>query len=265
MASYHVCSDPVPQCPTMALEQDNLSHGLQSQENIPYAAETVTTLNELDLLFSQMFDELLNGTTLILSNTPVHEQGETSSRYVDSSNMHTFYQRHPSEHRWTKDHPLEQVIRNPSQSIRTRRQLETDGEICMFALTVSQTEPKNIKEAMADSACIEAMQEELHQFDRLDIWELVDRPLCKNVINMKCLWKNKHDEENTIIRNKARLVAKGYNQQEGIDFEESFAPVARLKAVRLFVAYAAYKSFPVYQMDVKTSFFNGPMKEEVLM
>ncbi|GJY92551.1 retrovirus-related pol polyprotein from transposon TNT 1-94 [Tanacetum coccineum] len=160
-------------------------------------------------------------------------------------------------------HPLEQVIGNPSQSIRTRRQLETDGEMCMFALTVSQTEPKNIKEAMADSAWIEAMQEELHQFDRLDVWELVDRPLYKNVINMKWLWKNKRDEENTVIRNKARLVAKGYSQQEGIDFEESFAPVARLEAVRLFVAYAAHKSFLVYQMDVKTTFLNGPLKEEV--
>ncbi|GKA45885.1 retrovirus-related pol polyprotein from transposon TNT 1-94 [Tanacetum coccineum] len=163
----------------------------------------------------------------------------------------------------TKDHPLEQVIGNPSQSVRTRRQLETDGEMCMFALTVSRTEPKNIKEAMADSAWIESMQEELHQFDRLDVWELVDRPLCKNVINLKWLWKNKRDEENTVIRNKSRLVAKGYAQKEGIDFEESFAPVARLEAVRLFIAYAAHKSFTVYQMDVKTTFLYGPLKEEV--
>ncbi|GJX81136.1 retrovirus-related pol polyprotein from transposon TNT 1-94 [Tanacetum coccineum] len=80
---------------------------------------------------------------------------------------------------------------------------------------------------------------------------------------MKWLWKNKHDEENTVIRNKAHLVAKGYSQQEGIDFEESFAPVARLEAVGLFVAYAAHKSFPVYQMDVKTTFLNSPLKEEV--
>ncbi|GJX43419.1 retrovirus-related pol polyprotein from transposon TNT 1-94 [Tanacetum coccineum] len=107
------------------------------------------------------------------------------------------------------------------------------------------------------------MQEELYQFDRLDVWELVDRPLCKNVINMKWLWKNKHDKENTVIRNKARLVAKGYSQQEGIDFEESFAPVARLEAVRLFVEYVAHKLFLVYQMDVKTAFLNGPLKEEV--
>ncbi|GKC84291.1 hypothetical protein Tco_1140008, partial [Tanacetum coccineum] len=138
-------------------------------------------------------------------STPVQEQGETSSRYVDSSNMHTFYQRHPSRHHWTKDHPLEQVIGNPSQSIRTRRQLETDGEMCMFVLIVSRTEPKNSKEAIANSALIEAMQEEIHQFDRLDVWELVDRPLRKNVINMKWLWKNKRDEENTVIRNKAHL------------------------------------------------------------
>ncbi|GJV94727.1 retrovirus-related pol polyprotein from transposon TNT 1-94 [Tanacetum coccineum] len=190
-------------------------------------------------------------------------RGDISSKYVDSSNMHTFYQRHPSERRWTKDHPLEQVIRNHSQSITIRCQLETDDEMCMFALIVSRTKPKNIKESMADSAWIEAMQEEFHQFDRLDVWELVDRPLCKNVINMKWLWKNKRDEENTVIRNKARLVAKGYNQQEGIDFEESFAPVARLEAVRLFVTYVAHKSFAIYQMDVKTTFLNGPLKEEV--
>nr|GFA55424.1 retrovirus-related Pol polyprotein from transposon TNT 1-94 [Tanacetum cinerariifolium] len=132
----------------------------------------------------------------------------------------------------TKDHPLEQVIGNPSQSFRTRSQLETDGEMCMFALTVSQTEPQNIKEAMDDSVWIEAMQEELYQFNRLDMWDLFDRPLCKN--------------------------SAGRNR-----FEESFAPVARLEAVRLFIAYAAHKSFTVYQMDVKIAFLNHPLKEEV--
>ncbi|GKC55727.1 retrovirus-related pol polyprotein from transposon TNT 1-94 [Tanacetum coccineum] len=238
--------------------------GIEYQTQAPTQAPTVTATKNINQAETNKEnaqveeDEFIN-----IFSTPVQERGETSSRHVDSSNMHTFYQRHPSEHRWTKDHPLEQVIGNPSQSIRTRRQLETDGEMCMFALTVSRTEPKNIKEAMADSAWIEAMQEELHQFDRLDVWELVDRPLCKNVINMKWIWKNKRDETNTVIRNKARLVAKGYAQKEGIDFEESFAPVARLEAVRLFVAYAAHKSFPVYQMDVKTAFLYGPLKEEV--
>ncbi|GJV24409.1 gag-pol polyprotein [Tanacetum coccineum] len=106
--------------------------------------------------------------------------------------------------------------------------------MCMFVLTVSIVEPKTIKEAMADSAWIEAMHEELHQFDRFQVWELVDKPF-----------------------------AKGYAQEEGIDFKESFAPVARLEAVQIFVAYAAHKSFPIYQMDVKTTFLNGPLKEEV--
>nr|GFC96392.1 retrovirus-related Pol polyprotein from transposon TNT 1-94 [Tanacetum cinerariifolium] len=152
---------------------------------------------------------------------------------------------------------------NPSRPVQTRRQLATDPEMCMFALTVSTIEPKNIKEAMADSTWIEAMQEELHQFDRLQVWELVDKLFDKSVIRLKWLWKNKKDEDQTIIRNKARLVAKGYAQEEGIDFEESFAPVARLEAVWIFVAYAAHKSFPIYQMDVKTAFLNGPLKEEV--
>nr|GEZ44888.1 retrovirus-related Pol polyprotein from transposon TNT 1-94 [Tanacetum cinerariifolium] len=208
-------------------------------------------------------DEVADDEFINIFSTPVQEQGETSSRHVDSSYMHTFYQRYPSKKRWTKDHPLEQVIGNPSQSVRTRPQLESDAEMCMFALTVSRIEPKTIKEAMADSAWVESMQEELHQFDRLDVWELVDRPLCTNVINLKWLWKNKCDEENSVIRNKSRLVAKGYAQKEGVDFEESFAPVARLEAVRLFIVYAAHKSFTIYQMDVKTVFLYGPLKEEV--
>nr|GFB11795.1 retrovirus-related Pol polyprotein from transposon TNT 1-94 [Tanacetum cinerariifolium] len=225
----------------------NRSLVIPRHEKTPY--HTSTTGNH---------DEFIN-----IFCTPVQDRGETSSRNADSSNMHTFYQRYPSEHRWTKDHPLEQVIGNPSQSVRTRRQLESNAEICMFVLTVSRTEPKNIKEAMADSALIESIQEELHQFDRLDVWELVDRPLCINVINLKWLWKNKRDEENTVIRNKSRLVAKGYAQKEGINFEESFAPVARLEVVRLFITYAAHKSFIVYQTDIKTVFLYGPLKEEV--
>ncbi|GJW58930.1 retrovirus-related pol polyprotein from transposon TNT 1-94, partial [Tanacetum coccineum] len=106
-------------------------------------------------------------------------------------------------------------------------------------------------------------QEEFHQFDKLQVWELVDKPFGKNAIKLKWLWKNKKDDDQTVIRNKARIVAKGYAQEEGIDFEQSFAPVARLEDVWIFVAYAAHKSFPIYQMDVKTTFLNGPLKEEV--
>ncbi|GKA31262.1 retrovirus-related pol polyprotein from transposon TNT 1-94 [Tanacetum coccineum] len=116
---------------------------------------------------------------------------------------------------------------------------------------------------MANSAWIKAMQDELHQFDKLQVWVLIDKPFGKTVIKLKWLWKNKKDEDQILIRNKARLVAKGYAQEEDIDFEESFVPVDRLEAVRIFVAYAAHKSFLMYQMDVKTAFLNGPLKEEV--
>nr|GFC71522.1 putative ribonuclease H-like domain-containing protein [Tanacetum cinerariifolium] len=223
------------------------------QENVSHRDKSGTTSNEMDLLFSPMFDELLNGSSKVVSkssvvsaaadryqrpqptttlnnhttpaptcqtptfatsvisseninqaephakndevandefinifSTPVQDQRETSSHHVDSSNMYTFYQRYPSEQRWTKDHPLEQVIENPSQSVRIRRQLESDAE-----------------------------------------------------------------------------MSKGYAQKEGVDFEESFAPVARLEAVRLFIVYAAYKYFTIYQMDVKTAFLYGPLKEEL--
>ncbi|GKA53189.1 retrovirus-related pol polyprotein from transposon TNT 1-94 [Tanacetum coccineum] len=113
--------------------------------------------------------------------------------------------------------------------------------MCMFALTVSTAEPKNIKEAIVDFAWIEETQEELHQFDILHVWELVDKPFSKTVIKLQWLWKNKNDEDQT----------------------ESFAPVARLEAVRIFVTYAAHKSFLIYQMDLKTAFLNGPLKEEM--
>ncbi|GJY81867.1 retrovirus-related pol polyprotein from transposon TNT 1-94 [Tanacetum coccineum] len=225
MALNHVSSDPVPQCPTMALEQVNLSPDPQCQHNVPQAAEIVTTSNELVLLFIRMFDELFNGSTLVVSKSSTvtaadapdqrqqHNTTPSTSTTVAPDTPPLNIQTTP-----TKDHPLEQVIGNPSQSIRTRRQLETYGEMYMFALTVIRTEPKNIKEAMDDSAWIRAMQEERHQFERLG---------------------------------------------EGIDFEESFTLVARLEAVRLFIVYVAHKSFTIYQMDVKTSFLNGPLKEEV--
>nr|GEU72547.1 hypothetical protein [Tanacetum cinerariifolium] len=108
-------------------------------------------------------------------------------------------------------------IENPSRLVQTRRQLAIDPEMCMYTLTVSTTEPKNIKEAMADSAWIEAMQEVLHQFDRLQVWELVDKPFGKSIIRLKWLWKNKKDEDQTVIHNKARLVAKGYAEEEDAD------------------------------------------------
>ncbi|GKG03538.1 retrovirus-related pol polyprotein from transposon TNT 1-94, partial [Tanacetum coccineum] len=115
-------------------------------------------------------------------------------------------------------------------------------------------EPKNIKEAIADHSWIESMQDELNQFERLQVWELVPRPEGKNIIDLKWIWKNKCDAENIVVQNKTRLVAKGYRQEEGIDFEESFAPVARLEAVWMYIDYTAHKNITIFQMDVKTAF-----------
>ncbi|GJV63835.1 retrovirus-related pol polyprotein from transposon TNT 1-94 [Tanacetum coccineum] len=226
------------------------------QNVVPTAEKTDSSQQGLEFLFSPLLEEYYN---------PAHGHAEDNNNdqapnasFQEDEFINPFH-----DYRWTRDHPLEQVCGNPTMPVQTRRQLATDPEMCMFALTVSIVEPKNIKEAMADSAWIEAMQDELHQFDRLKVWELVDKPFGKMIIKLKWLWKNKKDEDQTVIRNKARLVAKGYAQEEGIDFEESFAPVARLEAVRIFVAYATHKSFPIYQMDVKTAFLNGPLKEEV--
>nr|GEW71351.1 hypothetical protein [Tanacetum cinerariifolium] len=265
-----------------ALDYENSDPVPQRQDVSSLADAHVPLQQELDLLFGSLYDEFFNAVsnpqdkqpttnikpTLAPSTptyvyaeennnnqaekdhlpddeftnpfcTPPQEVAESSSHNIGNSNVSTFNQPQVSEYRWMKDHPLEQVCRNPSRPVQTRRQLATDPEMYMFALTVSTTKPKNIQEAMADSAWIEAMQEELHQFDRLQ------------------------EEDQIVSRNKARLVAKGYAQEEVIDFEESFAPVVRLEAVRIFVAYATHKSFPIYQMDMKTAFLNGPLKEEV--
>nr|GFB76775.1 uncharacterized mitochondrial protein AtMg00820-like [Tanacetum cinerariifolium] len=143
---------------------------------------------------------------------------DASTSFHDPSNVHTFYQPYPHEKKWTKDHPLHKII----------------------------------AEALKDTDWVSAMQEELDQFARLKVWRLVPRPEGKYTIKTKWIFKNKKDESSLVIRNKARLVAVGYSQQEGIDYDEMFSSVARIKAIRLFLAYAAHKDFTVFQMDVKT-------------
>nr|GEV60656.1 retrovirus-related Pol polyprotein from transposon TNT 1-94 [Tanacetum cinerariifolium] len=180
--------------------------------------------------------------------------------FHDPSNIHTYYQPYLHEKKWTKDHPLHKIIGDPKSSVRTRGQLENS---CLFSCLLSFIEPANVAEALRDADWVNAMQEELDQFARLKVWRLVPRPEGKSVIKTKWIFKNKKDESSLVIRNKARLVAVGYSQQEGIDYDETFAPVARIEAIRLFLAYAAHKDFTVYQMDVKTAFLNGILKEEV--
>ncbi|GJR08065.1 retrovirus-related pol polyprotein from transposon TNT 1-94 [Tanacetum coccineum] len=115
---------------------------------------------------------------------------------------------------------------------------------------------------MTKPSWIDAMQEEIHEFERLEVWELVSCPENVFLIKLKWIYKVKTDEFCGVLKNKARLVAQGFRQEEGIDFEESFAPVARIEAIRIFIANAAHKNMIIYQMDVKTDFLNGELKEE---
>nr|GEU94591.1 retrovirus-related Pol polyprotein from transposon TNT 1-94 [Tanacetum cinerariifolium] len=237
----------------MDFEQRSSKSGLQSMTSgqissgldLTYAPSTIRsqqpTKGELDLLFEAMYDDYIGGqpssAPRTVSAAQAHQQQgnqatiqpetvadnvsksmfdantfvnpfatpstsatESSSlQYMDPSNMHRFYQRYPHEFQWTKDHPLEQVIGEPSRPVLTRNQLRSDGDMCI----------------------------------------------------------------KTVIRNKSRLVVRRYRQEEGIEFEESFAPVARMEAIRIFLAYAAHKSFTVFQMDVKTAFLHGTLKEDV--
>ncbi|GJR23914.1 retrovirus-related pol polyprotein from transposon TNT 1-94 [Tanacetum coccineum] len=160
-----------------------------------------------------MFDENTFVNPFATPSTSAAES--SSSQYVDLSNMHMFYQPYPYEYQWTKDHPLEQVIRESLRLVLTRNQLWSDDYMCM--------EQKNVKEAITNPAWIESMQEELLQFKRLDVWVLVPTPDNIKTLTLKWLFKNKHDEENTVIRNKTRLFMRGYRQEEGIDFKESFS------------------------------------------
>ncbi|GJZ45652.1 retrovirus-related pol polyprotein from transposon TNT 1-94 [Tanacetum coccineum] len=206
MASDHVSSDPVPQCPTMALEHDSLSPGPQSQENVPQATKTSSVVNVADAPDKHQQQHTIPSTFIIVAaDTPpfnIQKTPETTSQAPTQALTVTVNENIIQAE--TNMHKLKKTNLSTSLVHRIRHRLETGGEMCMFSLT-----------------------------------------------------------ENTIIRNKTHLVAKGYNQQEAIDFEESFAPVARLEAVRLFVAYDAHKSFSIYQMDIKTTFLNGPLKEEV--
>ncbi|CAJ2652046.1 unnamed protein product [Trifolium pratense] len=158
-----------------------------------------------------------------------------------------------------KNHPKDLIIGNPNQGIATRRTNEVVTNSCF----VSKIEPKNVKEALTDEFWIEAMQDELTQFRRSDVWDLVPRPNGVNVIGTKWVFKNKSDENGVVTRNKARLVAQGYTQVEGLDFDETFAPVARLESIRLLLGIACIFKFKLYQMDVKSAFLNGYLHEEV--
>ena len=170
-------------------------------------------------------------------------------------------QREPST-RVKKNHPSDLILGDIEESMVTRRRYVN---LVQFVCFTSSFEPKNVKEALSDESWIKAMQEELEQFTRNEVWTLVPRPNHTNVIGTKWIFKNKTDEFGIIIRNKARLVAQGYTQIKGIDFDETFAPVARLESIRLLLAVACVVGFKLFQMDVKSAFLNGNLNEEAFV
>ncbi|GJU65125.1 putative ribonuclease H-like domain-containing protein [Tanacetum coccineum] len=153
-------------------------------------------------------------------------------------------------HRIHKNHPQSQIIGQSTAGVQTRSKLKED-------------EPKKVTQALADESWVEAMQEELLQFKLQNVWVLCDLPDGKRVIGTKWVFRNKRDERGTIIKNKARLVAQGYKQEEGVDYDEVFAPVARIEAIKLFLAFSSFMGFIVYQMDVHSAFLYGNITEEV--
>ncbi|GJU63083.1 retrovirus-related pol polyprotein from transposon TNT 1-94 [Tanacetum coccineum] len=196
---------------------------------------------------------------------PIPEVPSDQSSSTDISHTIVHPDHHISEHnsKWTKDHPLENIIGELDRIVSTRLQLHEQALFCYYDAFLTAVEPKTYKDALTQSCWIKAMQEELNEFECLRVWELVPRPDKVMVITLKWIYKVKLDEQGGILKNKARLVARGYRQEERIDFEESFSPVARLEAIRIFLAFDAHMNMVIYQMDVKTEFLNGNLWEEV--
>jgi hypothetical protein len=158
------------------------------------------------------------------------------------------------------NHPQDNLLGTINEGRRLRNRVVNQVSHSCY---LSQLEPKKITEALKDESWVTAMHEELHQFIRNDVWTLVPRPQEQNVIGTKWIFKNKSDAHGTVVCNKARLVAQGYTQVEGVDFDETFAPVARLESIRILLSVSSYLQIKLYQMDVKSAFLNGILKEEV--
>jgi hypothetical protein len=153
---------------------------------------------------------------------------------------------------------LQNVIGDVRGNMSTRRQV---ANFCEHQAHISMVEPQKVFEALEDPDWLDAMHEELNNLERCKVWKLVERPKeCRNVIGTKWIFKNKQDESGIVVRNKARLVAQGYSQVEGINYGETYAPVARLESIRILLAYATHHNFKLQQMDVKSAFLYGPLK-----
>ena len=160
----------------------------------------------------------------------------------------------------SSQHHPENIISDPNKGTQTRSYFK---HLCAFSAFVSLIEPKDIKEAIKGPDWIITIHSELNEFERNKVWDLVERPLDGTIMETRWVFCNKLNEDGEIIRNKTRLVAQDYNQEEGIDYYETFAPVARLESTRIMLTFALYMDIKLYQMDVKCTFLNGYLQEEV--
>jgi hypothetical protein len=167
---------------------------------------------------------------------------------------------HPRVHQAIqRDLPVNSILSDIHKGVTTRSRV---AHFCEHYYFVSSIEPYRVEDALRDSDWVLAMQKELNNITRNEVWHLVPCPN-QNVVGTKWVFRNKQDEHGVVKRNKARLVAKGYSQVEGLDFGETYAPVTRLESICILLAYPTYHGFKLYQMDVKSAFLNGPIKEEV--
>nr|GEV09691.1 retrovirus-related Pol polyprotein from transposon TNT 1-94 [Tanacetum cinerariifolium] len=194
---------------------------------------------------------------------PKAPSDQSSSTNIIHTIVHPDHQIYKHNSKWTKDHPLENIIGELARPVSTRLQLHEQALFCYYNAFLTSVEPKTYKDSLTQSCWIKAMQKELNEFKRLEVWELVPRPYKFMVITLKWIYKVKPDELGGILKNKAQLVARGYHQEEGIEIEESFALVVRLEAIRIFLAFAAHMNMVVYQMDVNTTFLNNNLREKV--
>ncbi|GJZ64086.1 retrovirus-related pol polyprotein from transposon TNT 1-94 [Tanacetum coccineum] len=218
-----------------------------------------------DLSYLHVFGALCyptnNGEDLVIAPKPDVSTGTPSSTTIDQDAPSTSTSQTPPE---TQSPVISLGVKEAGHDIEVAHMDNNPSvEFPIPEPSSEESVTQSYKDALTESFWIEAMQEELNEFEHLEVWELVPRRDCVMVITLKWIYKVKLDELGSVLKNKARLVARGYRQEEGIYFEESFAPVARLKAVRIFIAFAAHMNMVIYQMDVKTAFLNGIMREDV--
>ncbi|GJT89204.1 integrase, catalytic region, zinc finger, CCHC-type containing protein [Tanacetum coccineum] len=251
-----------PSVPPTKKQVDDLFQWFDDDEAVPIPLVVPTTPVNVP---AAPAPEIANGspsTTVISEGGPAVTENllphqiplpDTKASHSNSVNIDvTPNNQLPHVQKWTQAHPLENIIGDKDRPVSTRKQLETDAMWCFFNEFLTHVEPKTYKQALEHSCWIEAMQEEIHEFERLDVWILVPCPDNILIIPLKWIFKIKLDEYGDVLKNKARLVSKVYRHELVLIIEESFAPFARLEAIRLFIVLASsMNNGPIFHMDVK--------------